>query len=145
MSLKCCASFSKSMWCISNTSIQSQRMDCFDRKCIQCCNFNTGLQHIGYISPMGFSRPHKPNSVCTICRSKVDTKDQIEGGCWLRQYKGGTKDRGPWPVIWSPPPSLHSNKRGRKHTQRRQYYTLLTLTHLLIESVAFILCRQQCQ
>lgn len=111
----------------------------------------TGLQHTGHISPTGFSRTHKPNIAYVQYvgdRSTQKTKprrgDAGSGNAWGAVFMT-TRDRGPWPVIRSPPPRLHSNKRGRKHTQSRQYRTLLTLTHLLIQSVALILCRWQCQ
>ena len=113
----------------------------------------TGLQHSGHISPMGVFRTHRPNTAyhCTMCRGQVDTKDRAaegaagSGNAWgaLYSWLPGREGRGP--SFKSPPPDLHANKWGRKHTQSRQCHTLLTLTHLLIQSVALILCRWQCQ
>lgn len=111
----------------------------------------TGLQHTEHISPMGFLRTHKPNRAYVQYvgdRSTQETKprrgDAGSGNAWGSVIMT-TRERGSGPLISRPPPRLHSNKRGRKHTQSRQYCTLLTLTHLLIQSVSLILCRWQCQ
>lgn len=107
MSLKCCASFSKSIWCIINTSVSSvctggllqlqmhQMLDLWRQDC------NTRGTFVQRDSP----NHTKPDIVlCTECWRQVDTRDQTEEGrCWLRQCMRGwvmtTRDRGPRPII----------------------------------------------
>lgn len=100
------------------------------------------------------SREHTQTkrSVCTVCRREVNTERPNWGGEMLAQGNAWgavfmtARDRGPWPVIRSPSLLVCvPTNGGRKHTQSRQYHTLLTLTHLLIQSAALILCRWQCQ
>lgn len=87
----------------------------------------TGLQHTEHISPMGFLRTHKPNRAYVQYvgdRSTQETKlrrgDAGSGNAWGSVIMT-TRERGPGSLISRPPPRLHSNKRGRKHTQSRQY------------------------
>lgn len=93
MSLKCCASFSKSMWCIFNTSVNSVSADgLLQLQMHQMLElWRQDCNNTRHICPTGFSGTHKPkHSACTVCRRQVDTKDQTEEGrCWLRQCMMG--------------------------------------------------------
>lgn len=83
----------------------------------------TGLQHSEHISPMGFLRTHKPNTAYVhhvgdrlTQKTKPRRGDAGSGNVWGAGFMT-TGDRGPWPTIRCPPPYLHSDKWGRKHTQ----------------------------
>lgn len=137
--------------CIMNTSVNSVSAHCCNCKCIDCWNFEdriaTQRAHCSY----GTLENTQPNhSVYTVCGRQVDTKDKTEEGrCWPRQCRG-CKSWPPGAGGCGPSYEAHllictPTNGGRKHTQSRQYCTLLTLTHLLIQSAALILCRWQCQ